>query len=73
MTGFEKYWASLVVKNHGLTDDEATLRLTVKSLKAQVERAYDAGYGDRQKLQEALRKIQGKFGGNSSILDGLFG
>lgn len=44
MTAFDKWWAEMVQRRPELLNDGAKFTMTVEQLKANLKRAYDAGW-----------------------------
>lgn len=54
---FATYWSGLVDKNPGMADPSAKLTISVASLKAQIERAYNRGDEDRAAATAAAKQL----------------
>lgn len=62
---FATYWSGLVDKNPGMADPSAKLTISVASLKAQIERAYNRGDDDRAAAKKLADTVMPRnpFGG----------
>ena len=67
MAGVQDYWMDLCRRNKGLTDSDATMRMTVGAFRKAIEAAYDAGSRD---TAEVARKLEGR--GVPDFLEQLF-
>lgn len=59
MTQFEDYWARLVRKTPQLADDDTTMRISVKSLRAQLAKAHHVGFSCGMKTSQQLERLGG--------------